>query len=197
MTPVSPSLASTGTDQELATPVAAASPVNGDHPACASVTMTGLPVAAAWPAGPPPTPNGSVAHCVSSSSGRPSDAVHASSAPAARWMQSRSDPRAAPSADKISDRLDEGSAATRRPVRPCSLVSWRRADESSLLAGQQRGDVVGAEQSEDSTSAATRPCRSTTIRSASRNIRSRSWQAITMVVDLSRSAAISSSTCAA
>ena len=46
-------------------------------------------------------------------------------------MHRRSVPSAAPSADKISDRLDDGSADTSRSARPCSRVSWRRAEAST------------------------------------------------------------------
>ena len=57
-------------------------------------------------------------------------------------MHSRSVLSAAPSADRISDRLDDGSAETSRSVSPCSRVSWRRAEESIVLAGEQRDHVV-------------------------------------------------------
>ena len=38
---------------------------------------------------------------------------------------------AAPRADRIRLWLEPGSAETSRSVRPCSRVSWRRADEST------------------------------------------------------------------
>ena len=42
---------------------------------------------------------------------------------ASKWMHKRSLPSAAPSADRISDRLDDGSEETSRPVSLCSRVS--------------------------------------------------------------------------
>ncbi len=109
-------------------------------------------------------------------------------------MHSRSPPSAAPSEDRISDRLLDGSALTRRPVRPCSRVSWLRAEESASWPDSRAITSSGC-TSAALTSATTRPCRSTTIRSASRNIMSMSWQASTTDVPCSRAPAISSSTC--
>ena len=75
--------------------------------------------------------------------GRPSDAAQTSACSALRWMHSRSLPSAAPSADRISDRLDDGSADTRRSASPCSRVSWRRAEESTCWPDSSASDVVG------------------------------------------------------
>ncbi len=61
--------------------------------------------------------------------------------PPSRWMHSRSLPSAAPSADRIRDRLDDGSADTSRSVRPCSRVSCRRAEASTSWPGHQGHDV--------------------------------------------------------
>ena len=108
-------------------------------------------------------------------------------------MHSRSLPSAAPSADKISDRLDDGSAETSRSVSPCSRVSCWRAEEStcwpeiSAITSSACASVVRR-------SPTIRPCRRTTMRSASRNIWSMSWQASKIVVPCRRSPRISSST---
>src|SRR6185437_3994548 len=152
MTPASPSLASTGTDQELATPVAAARPLKGAQSACAFSAITVRWVAAASPAGPPLASIGSLVQRSSSASGSPSDAAHASSPPAARCMHNRSEPSAAPRADKISDRLDDESAATSFPVSPCNLVSWRRADESNSCPDSSALTSSGWTRSEEHTS---------------------------------------------
>ena len=111
-------------------------------------------------------------------------------------MHSCSVPRAAPSADRISDRLEEGSADTSRSARPCSRVSWRRAVESTGCPDSRATTSSGWVLS-GSRSATIRPCRSTRIRSASRNIWSMSWHASRIVVPFSRSPAMSSSTWAA
>ena len=108
-------------------------------------------------------------------------------------MHSRSVPSAAPSADRISDRLDDGSAETRRSARPCRRVSWRRADESTGWPDTSATTSSGWPESVG-TSPATRPWRSTTMRSASRNICSTSWETIKIVVPCSRRLVISPST---
>ena len=108
-------------------------------------------------------------------------------------MHSRSLLSAAPSADKISDRLDDGSAETSRSVSPCSLVSWRRAEESTCWPESSATTSSGC-VSPGRRSATMRPWRSTTMRSASRNIWSMSWQASKIVVLCSRRLMISSST---
>ena len=126
MTPSSPPGPSTGTDHELATLAdRARSPKSCHEPATVLMlsSMTGACRSAASPTGPPAAPNGSRAHASSSRSGTPKDAVLVSWPSSTRWMQSRSLPRAAPSADKISDRLEDGSEETSRPVSPCSRVS--------------------------------------------------------------------------
>src|SRR6478672_9330586 len=114
ITPASPPGPSTGTDQELATLAAAARPPNGAHaaPRCTLGWMTGSPVAAARPTGPPAGPAGSRAQAAASGGDRPSEAAQTSPSSVARWMHSRSADSAAPSADRISDRLDDGSAET-------------------------------------------------------------------------------------
>ena len=61
----------------------------------------------------------------------PSAAAHASAPPLATWMHAARTPSAEPSADRISDRLDDGSAEISRSASPCSRVSWRRAEEST------------------------------------------------------------------
>jgi len=160
----------TGTDQELTTPAARARSLNGAQAAPArTLSTTACSVAAATPAGPPAGPRGSWDHADSRASGRPSEAAHARESPVARWMHSRSLPSAAPSADRISERLDDGSAETRRSASPCRRVSWRRAVESTCWPATRAMTSSGWTWS-GTTSAATRPCRSTTIRSASRNI---------------------------
>ncbi len=111
-------------------------------------------------------------------------------------MHSRSLPSAAPRADRISERLDDGSAEARRSASPCSRLSWRRADESTCWPATSAATSSGCTWS-GSTSATIRPCRSTAIRSASRNIWSMSWQASRIVVPRSRNRAIRSSTWAA
>ena len=111
-------------------------------------------------------------------------------------MPSRSLPSAAPSADKISERLEDGSEETSRPVSPCSRVSWRRAEESTAWPATSAITSSGC-TSLGATSVTTRPCRSTTIRSASRNISSVSWQDSRIVVPCARSRVISRSTSAA
>ncbi len=67
MMPLRPPGPATGTDQELATPAWAARPLNPVQAALdrTSASMTGFWVAAASPTGPPASPNGSCAHCVS------------------------------------------------------------------------------------------------------------------------------------
>ncbi len=194
MTPTRPPGPITGTDHELATLADRARSLNGAQAApTRTLSTTGCSVAAATPTGPPPGPNDSRDHAPSSASGRPSDAAQTSASPDSRWMHSRSLPSAAPSADRISDRLDEGSAETSRSARPCRRVSWRRADESTCWPATSVTTSSGWTWS-GTTSPTTRPCRSTTIRSASRNIWSMSWQASTIVVPRSRSRAISPST---
>ena len=111
-------------------------------------------------------------------------------------MHSRLLPRAAPSADKISDRLDDGSAETSRSVSPCSRVSCWRAEETGCRP-EISAITSSGWASAVRTSPTIRPCRSTTMRLARRNIWSISWQASKIVVPCSRSLMISSSTCAA
>ena len=111
-------------------------------------------------------------------------------------MASRSLPSAAPSADRISESDEDGSAATSRPASPCSRVSWRRAEESTGWPETSATTSSGC-TSLGETSVTTRPCRSTTIRSASRNISSVSCPDSRIVVPCARSRVISRSTSAA
>src|ERR1700749_418677 len=125
MTPSRPPGPSTGTDQELAIfAVLARSPKTAHEPVPAWMlsSMTGRCVVAASPTGPPPAPDGSLDQAASTGVGTPNEAAHTSSgdgypsAPGAgKWMHKRSLPSAAPSADRISDRLDDGSEETSRP----------------------------------------------------------------------------------
>ena len=195
ITPSSPPGPKTGTDHDAATLAVRARSPNGIQlsPARALSAMIGAWVCAATPTGPPAGPTGSRDQAASSSGGRPSAAEQTSSSSARRWMHSRSLPRAAPSADRMSDRLDDGSADTSRSVSPCSRVSWRRAEESSSWPDSSAITSSGC-TSAGMTSAATRPCRSTTMRSASRNIWSMSWQASKIPVPDSRSREIMPST---
>src|SRR5438874_10056619 len=101
MTPLSPPGPSTGTDQELATPAAAAS---SPYPAQAalvltSLSMTGSSAAAARPTGPPAGPNESTDQGASCPGAKPSDAAQSRFWSVTRWMHSRSADSAAPSAD--------------------------------------------------------------------------------------------------
>ncbi len=100
-------------------------------------------------------------------------------------MQSRCTLSADPSADRISDRLEAGSAETSRSARPCSRVSWRRAEESirwpDCSAATSSGWLEWG-----SSSPTTSPWRRTTIRSAIRNICSGSWLTSSTVVPRSR-----------
>src|SRR5580698_4127275 len=199
MTPSSPPGPSTGTDHELATLAdRARSPKFCHEPATVLMlsSMTGACRSAASPTGPPADPNGSRAHASSSRSGTPKDAVLVSWPSSTRWMQSRSLPSAAPSADKISDRLEDGSEETSRPVSPCSRVSCRRAEEPTAWPAISAITSSGCTSSV-LTSVTTRPCRSTTIRSDSRNISPVSWQDSRIVVPCSRSRVMSRSTSAA
>jgi hypothetical protein len=134
MTPSSPPGPSTGTDQELATLASLATSLNRDQesPACTFSATTGSSVSATSPTGPPAGPRGSRDHAVSSEGASPSDAAQTSEPSSrGRWMHSRSLPSAAPNADRTSDRLDDGSEDTSRPVSPCSRISWQRAVEST------------------------------------------------------------------
>ena len=155
--------------------------------------MMGRSSAAAMPTGPPAGPNGSRVPRVElpGLEAQRGGAVRILSL--TRWMHSRSLPSAAPSADKISDRLDDGSAETSRSVSPCSRVSCWRAEEPTcwpeISATTSSGWASAVRRSPT-----IRPCRSTTIRSASRNIWSISWQASRIVVPCSRRPMISSST---
>ncbi len=158
--------------------------------------MTGTCRSAASPTGPPAAPTGSRAQASSSVSGMPSDAARTRAPSSSRWMASRSLPSAAPSADRISESDDDGSAATSRPASPCSRVSWRRAEESTDWPETSATTSSGC-TSLGSTSVTTRPCRSTTIRSASRNISSVSCPDSRIVVPCARSRVISRSTSAA
>ena len=195
ITPSSPPGPSTGTDHELATLADRASSVNGPQvgPACTFSSTTGAWLLAASPTGPPAGPHGSRDHACSNCGARPSDAAQTSDPSASKWMHSRSLPSAAPSADRISDRLLDGSADTSRPVSPCSRISCRRAEESTSCPDTSATTSSGCTSLGD-TSAMTRPCRSTTMRSASRNICAVSWQASSTVVPCSRTRMIRSST---
>ena len=86
-----------------------------------------------------------------------------------RWMHNRSLPKAALSADRISDRLDDGSVEVRRPASRCSRVSCRRAEESTFCPDTRAATSSGC-TSAGETSAISLPCRSTRMRVASRNI---------------------------
>src|SRR5262249_33864320 len=112
MTPLSPPGPMTGTDHELKHPAACARSAKPRHArlTLTAVATTGCPEAAARPTGPPAGPNGRLDHGASSPPGNPSDAAQTRDWPPTRWMHSRSVPSAAPSADRISDRLDDGSA---------------------------------------------------------------------------------------
>ena len=110
-------------------------------------------------------------------------------------MHSRSLPSAAPSADRMRVRLDDGSADTSRSVRPCSRVSCRRAEASTSWPDSRATTSPGC-TSLGATSAISRPCRRTPIRSASRNIWLMSWHASRTVVPCAWTRAISSSTSA-
>src|ERR1700749_4875718 len=146
MTPSRPPGPSTGTDQELAIfAVLARSPKTAHEPVPAWMlsSITGRCVVAAIPTGPPPAPDGSRDQAASTGVGTPKEAAHTSSGAgyhsgvcasppsleacppgAGKWMHKRSLPSAAPSADRISDRLDDGSEEPSRPVSLCSRVSW-------------------------------------------------------------------------
>ena len=195
MTPDRPPGPSTGTDHELATltVLARSRKLRQAAPTRTLSAMTGRSSAAARPTGPPPGPNGSRAHGSSSPGVNPSDAAQNSVRSLTRWMHSRSLPSAAPSADRIRLRLEPGSAETRRSVSPCSLVSWRRALLSTCWPDSSATTSSGC-VSAGRRSATIRPWRSTTMRSASRNIWSMSWQASKIVVPCSRRPMISSST---
>ena len=195
ITPDRPPGPSTGTDHELATltVLARSRKLRQAAPTRTLSAMTGRSSAAARPTGPPPGPNGSRAHGSISPGVKPSEAAQNRVRSPTRWMHSRSVLSAAPSADKISVRLEPGSALTRRSVSPCSRVSWRRAEESIVWPDSSAITSSGC-VSAGRRSATTRPWRSTTIRSASRNIWSMSWQASRIVVPCSRRLMISSST---
>ena len=126
ITPLSPLGPSTGTDHELATltVLARSRKLRQAAPARTLSAITGRSSAAARPTGPPPGPNGSRAHGSSSPGVKPSEAAQYSVRSLTRWMHSRSLLSAAPSADRISVRLDDGFAETSRSVSPCSRVSW-------------------------------------------------------------------------
>src|SRR5436309_7674060 len=112
ITPLSPVGPRTGTDHELATltVLARLRKLRQATPARTLSAMTGRSSAAARPTGPPPGPNGSRAHGSSWPEVKPSDAAQNSVRSLTRWMHSRSLDSAAPCADKISDRLESGSA---------------------------------------------------------------------------------------
>src|SRR3984957_8429931 len=118
MTPRMPPGPSTGTDQELATLADLASSAKAVQaaPTCTSSSMTGHCALAASPTGPPAGPSGSSDHADSSGGARPSEAAQTSPDSASKWMHSRSLPSAAPSADRMRVRLDDGSADTSRSV---------------------------------------------------------------------------------
>ena len=157
--------------------------------------MTGHCALAASPTGPPAGPSGSSDQADSSGGARPSEATQTSPDSASRWMHSRSLPSAAPSADRMRVRLDDGSADTSRSVRPCSRVSCRRAEASTSWPDSRATTSPGC-TSLGATSAISRPCRRTPIRSASRNIWLMSWHASRTVVPCAWTRAISSSTSA-
>ena len=146
--------------------------------------------------GRPPAPNGSRDQRAICAGAKPSDAAQTSVPPRTTWMQTVSLPSAAPSADRIRARLDDGSADTRRSARPCSRVSWPRAEESISCPDSSAATSSGCVP-DGSRSATTRPWRRTTIRSASRNIWSMSRLASRIVVPWARRLVISSSTCPA
>ena len=80
-------------------------------------------------------------------------------------------------------------------MSPCSRVSWRRAEVSICWPDSSATTSSGC-VSVGRRSATIRPWRSTTMRSASRNIWSMSWQASMIVVPCSLRFMISASTCA-
>src|ERR1700761_71495 len=133
MMPLRPPGPATGTDHELPISAWPVRPRNRDQAALewTSASMTGRWLAAARPTGPPAGAQGSWAHGLSSPGANPSVAAQTSDgsglgpAPGSetRWMQSRSAFSAAPSADMMSDRLDEASADTRRAAQPGSRGS--------------------------------------------------------------------------
>ena len=161
-----------------------------------SSSITGRPCAAASPTGPPAAPNGSSDQADSSAAASaerarrrparaPATQVDAQPLAAQRGAQRGQDQRQA--RRRVRDDQPAGQA-----VQPGQLAARGGVH---LLPGQQRDDVVRVHLA-GRTSATTRPCRSTTIRSASRNIWSMSWQASRTVVPCSRTPTISSSTCA-
>ena len=143
MTPLSPPGPITGTDQELVMPAARSAWPARAALARTSGSATGRSVAAAIPTGPPAGPNGSADHPAICPGENPSEAAQISVWSLTRWMHSRSVSSAAPSADRISDRLEEGSADDQpvgEPVQPAELAARRGVH---LLSGQQRDHVVG------------------------------------------------------
>jgi len=119
-------------------PEAAARSPKGAQSALAFCAITVLPVAAACPAGPPPASAGSLAHRSRRPSGSPSDAASSRSSPLARWMNSRSELSAAPSAEGISERLDDGSAADVREQLPAALPAEQQVGgDAEVLAQRQ------------------------------------------------------------
>ena len=196
MTPSSPPGPMTGTDHELATLAARARSLNGAQAAPArTLSTTGFSVAAATPAGPPVLARRAAGTTRTAGlRASPSEAAHISASPASqvdaqplaaeRGAQRRQDQRQA-------GRRIRRDQAVGQPVQPGELAARRGVD---LLARHQGHDVVGVGLVRDSTSATIRPWRSTTIRSASRNIWSMSWQASRIVVPRSRRRAISCST---
>src|SRR3984885_15928210 len=107
MTPPSPPGPITGTDHELVMLAIRTRSLNGAQAAPVRTLSTkGFSVAAATPGGPPAGPQGSRDHAESSAAGRPSEGAQVSGSSASRWMHSRSLPGAAPTAARISERLD-------------------------------------------------------------------------------------------
>ena len=101
--------------------------------------------AAARPTGPPAAPSGSSAQasCSWPRAARARPATCRLSRRRRRWMHSRSVPSAAASAERISGRLEDGSAGREpvgEPVQPAELAARRGVD---LLPGDQRDDLVG------------------------------------------------------
>src|ERR1700728_5469452 len=124
MTPARPLGPSTGTDHELVTLAARATSLNGAQAGPArTLSITGFSGAAARPGGPPAGPQGSRDQASSNASGIPNDAAHTSASPVSRWMHSCPLPSAAPSADKMSERLDDGSAEAGGAAGCCRPVN--------------------------------------------------------------------------
>src|SRR5260370_8393430 len=125
MTPMRPLGPNTGTDHELAafTVLARSRKLRQAAPTRTLSAMTGRSPAAANPTGPPPGPNGSLAHGSSWPGANPSDAAQNRVLPETRGMHSRSLLSADPSADRLSDRRAEWSAPTSPSPTPRTLLT--------------------------------------------------------------------------